>query len=135
VAARCLIGSPASGSYLDDVCSGRRHQKGRLWTLIDLPEIDDGYGKLFEYQPLKPSERLQGFHMDLSLPAPRHRPNDVNACNAKRYLGFAQADLFLAVARPYGLRIYAVSRSTDYEISPSLFGNVGGKVIGFLAAQ
>jgi hypothetical protein len=38
--------------------------------------------------------------MDLSLPAPCHRPNDVNACNAKGYLGFAQADLSLAVASP-----------------------------------
>ena len=32
-------------------------------------------------------------------------------------------------------RIYGVSESIDYEISPSLFGNVGGKVLGFLAAQ
>jgi hypothetical protein len=36
---------------------------------------------------------------------------------------------------PTDPHIYAVSGSTDYEISPSLFGNVGGKVVSFLAAQ
>jgi hypothetical protein len=36
---------------------------------------------------------------------------------------------------PTDLRIYAVSGSTDYEISPSLFGDVGSKVVSFLAAQ
>ena len=39
------------------------------------------------------------------------------------------------LVRPYDLRIYTVSRGTDCEIPPSLFGNISGKVIGFLTAQ